>query len=329
MDDEKILISIIIPVYNAEKFLKQCLDSICNQTYRKIEVILIDDGSEDNSWDICQMYKEKDKRIICVHKENEGPGMARNNGLQMASGDYIMFIDSDDYLYSIFNIERIVQRLEKNNVDLLMYNVGTYWEEDNHLVEEGMIIEDSTFEQIKESEKFAFLLEKGLVYSGVLGKVLRRKMLIDHDIWYGHRDCEDIVWSVKIYEKVETVDWCNDMVYIYRKQRKNSRSSAPFTHENLLVVKEIYLKVKNNQEKYNEGMLSYIAYLYIVWLAQASLSKDIRVLQDMNEMKQCTFLLQHKIHPSVKKASVVYHMVGFKILTWLLGKYMKKLYKLS
>ena len=90
------LISIIIPVYNVEKYLAKCLDSVLNQTYKNLEIILVDDGSKDNSGAICDEYAKRDNRIIVVHQKNSGVSKARNLGMSMATGDYIGFIDSDD-----------------------------------------------------------------------------------------------------------------------------------------------------------------------------------------------------------------------------------------
>ena len=92
------LITIIIPIYNVEKYLRECLDSVINQTYKKLQIILIDDGSNDNSGKICDEYKEKDNRIEVMHKANGGVSSARNAGLKIAKGDYITFVDGDDYL---------------------------------------------------------------------------------------------------------------------------------------------------------------------------------------------------------------------------------------
>ena len=91
-------ISIIVPVYNVEKYLVQCLNSICNQTYKNLQIILVDDGSEDLSGKICDEYQEKDKRIHVIHKKNEGLSEARNVGVQMAMGKYVGFVDSDDWI---------------------------------------------------------------------------------------------------------------------------------------------------------------------------------------------------------------------------------------
>ena len=102
------LISIIVPVYNAEKYLKKCIESILEQTYTNLEIILINDGSKDTSKIICDEFAKKDDRIVVIHKENEGVGRARNDGLDRATGKYIAFVDSDDYI-------------EKNAIEIL-YN---------------------------------------------------------------------------------------------------------------------------------------------------------------------------------------------------------------
>lgn len=110
-------ISIIIPVYNVEKYLKMCLDSVINQTYQNLEIILINDGSTDNSGKICEEYKRADSRIILIHKENEGLSMARNTGLDIASGEYISFVDSDDYISGNM-VETLYDRLLETQSDM-------------------------------------------------------------------------------------------------------------------------------------------------------------------------------------------------------------------
>ena len=92
------LISVIVPVYNVEKYLPKCIESICGQTFHNLEIILVDDGSTDDSGKICDSYKEKDARICVVHKKNGGLSDARNAGIDKCNGEYIAFIDSDDYV---------------------------------------------------------------------------------------------------------------------------------------------------------------------------------------------------------------------------------------
>lgn len=111
------LISIVIPVYNTEKYIFKCLESIITQTYTNLEIILIDDGSTDNSGAICDGYKKKDKRITVFHKKNEGLGLTRNLGLELSTGKYICFIDSDDYISSDY-IESMYSAILQNKSDV-------------------------------------------------------------------------------------------------------------------------------------------------------------------------------------------------------------------
>ena len=119
MKDSKI--SIIVPVYNAEKYLVECLNSLVEQTYKNIEIILIDDGSIDNSAKICDEYAKKDERIKVVHQKNSGVSVARNNGLDMHTGDYVMFVDSDDWI-ELNTCEILINNIISNDKDILIYN---------------------------------------------------------------------------------------------------------------------------------------------------------------------------------------------------------------
>lgn len=114
-------VSIIVPVYNVEKYLERCLNSLINQTYLNLEILLIDDGSKDNSLSICKEYEKKDLRIHVYHKDNEGLGLTRNYGIAKATGEYIIFIDSDDYIV-VNAIEVLVQKAQETNADIVIAN---------------------------------------------------------------------------------------------------------------------------------------------------------------------------------------------------------------
>lgn len=116
------VVSIIVPVYNVEKYLKKCVKSIINQTYKKLEIILVDDGSPDRSGTICDCLAEKDRRIRVIHKENGGVSTARNAGIEVATGEYICFVDSDDWLPSNA-IEILISRIKKDYSDFCMGDV--------------------------------------------------------------------------------------------------------------------------------------------------------------------------------------------------------------
>lgn len=116
-------ISIIIPVYNAEKYLDECILSVCNQSFRNLEIILVDDGSKDNSLEICKRWAAEDDRILVIHKENGGVSSARNSGLDAATGDYITFLDSDDYL-ELDILQKAAETIENQDVIHCLYKFG-------------------------------------------------------------------------------------------------------------------------------------------------------------------------------------------------------------
>lgn len=122
----KNMISIIVPVYNVENKVNRCLDCLVNQTYKNIEMLLIDDGSTDNSGQICDEYAKKDKRIKVIHKQNGGVSSARNVGIKEASGKYLMFVDSDDYMEKN-TCEIMADAIEKYNVDLIIASYNTVY----------------------------------------------------------------------------------------------------------------------------------------------------------------------------------------------------------
>ena len=123
---EEELISVILPIYNVEKYLEKCLKSVINQTYKNLEIILVDDGSKDNSPQICDEYAVKDKRIVVIHKSNGGLSDARNAGIEIAKGKYITLIDSDDYV-ELEMYEKLYNKAISDNLDIAIcgnYNVS-------------------------------------------------------------------------------------------------------------------------------------------------------------------------------------------------------------
>ena len=114
-------ISVIVPVYNASTYIGRCIESVQAQTYKKWELILVDDGSKDDSLNICSEYASKDTRIHVIHQDNAGPGIARNTGIDMANGEYIVFIDSDDYIDRAY-----FDLLSKHDEDVVFIDLRNY-----------------------------------------------------------------------------------------------------------------------------------------------------------------------------------------------------------
>ena len=127
----KKLVSIIVPVFNVEKYLRQCLDSILGQTFNQFEVIIVNDGSTDNSGAICQEYEARDNRIVYLEKENEGVSEARNLGLDFATSEYIIFIDSDDWIEPTY-VEVLYEKIEEYQADIVFENYTSFNDEDSN-----------------------------------------------------------------------------------------------------------------------------------------------------------------------------------------------------
>ena len=141
-------ISVIIPVYNTEKYLKECVESVLAQTYHNLEILLINDGATDSSPQICESYAKQDARIKLIHKENGGLSDTRNMGIKQCSGDYVLFLDSDDYWDDPKMVEKLADQMQQYPVDILNFRYKKYMEDTKQFVPCLKSVED-----IKQQEK--------------------------------------------------------------------------------------------------------------------------------------------------------------------------------
>lgn len=214
------LISVIIPVYKVEKYLAQCLDSVLNQTYGNLEIVLVDDGSPDSCPQICDEYGVKDARVHVIHKKNGGLASARNVGLDHASGEFVSFIDSDDWIEKE-TYEKIMQVQEETLAEIIMFDIiqtdgMTFFDKFNYTRETGRVV--AANEIVKQ-----ILLDK--IGSEVV------KAVYDIKCWEGIRFpfgrlYEDIPTTYHVYEKASKVAFVNEPLYKYRVN-KSSISYTP------------------------------------------------------------------------------------------------------
>jgi len=224
-------ISVIVPVYNVEKYISKCVESIINQTYRNLEIILINDGSTDKSGDICEYFSKKDDRIILVHQNNQGLSMARNNGLDIASGDYISFIDSDDWIETDM-FELLYNNCLNYNADISMCNFR-YVDEQNQIVldyESKFTINENNavVEAVMEGEsKIIFYLNYN-TYSVVAWNKLYKINLFTDIRFPRGKVFEDVFVTHKLIDKANKVVVSPDYKYYYLS-RNESITKKPFT----------------------------------------------------------------------------------------------------
>lgn len=147
------LISVIVPVYNVRKYIEKCIYSIINQTYKNLEIIIIDDGSTDGSETLCDKFKDKDQRVIVLHQKNSGQSRARNKGLEIASGEYIGFVDADDWIDNDF-FEKLIEKSEKEDLDMCVCNRKIFSEQGKMLYETTSIL-DKTY-SMKDVNKYFY-----------------------------------------------------------------------------------------------------------------------------------------------------------------------------
>lgn len=215
-------VSVIIPIYNVEKYLNRCLDSIINQTYTDIEIILINDGSTDNSGKICDEYKKQDRRIKVLHQKNSGVSYARLNGFNISQGEYVTFVDPDDYL-DLLAIEKMVVALEKENVDMVVCQAQEIYES------EIKIIIRPKLGYYKKNDIISLLKTNALydVNTGIAGmslwlctKLIKRKYLSSClkkglDIIYA----EDQIIIISLLYNINTMYVIPDCLYYYNCAR--------------------------------------------------------------------------------------------------------------
>lgn len=184
MDD---LISIIVPVYNTSKYLEQCIKSILEQTYKKLEIILVNDGSTDQSPQICEKFRKSDSRITVIHQENQGLSAARNKGIEAATGKYLMFVDSDDYIGKDM-VETLYSFLIENNADMSMCSFEYVTDTGDRVDVFNNPVKDEVLSNVESLNK---LLEQNSWYYVVAWNKLYKKALWDdlkYPVGYIHED---------------------------------------------------------------------------------------------------------------------------------------------
>lgn len=209
------IISIVVPVYNAEKELQRCVDSIFRQSFSGWELLLIDDGSRDGSPELCDRLAGRDPRIRVYHKENGGVSSARNLGIQKAEGEYLMFTDSDDTLFPE-TMEILYRKAEETKAELVVCGFTYYVEQDGRCVDN---LPEKAFcggGQEYLGERFLSDFRKEF-FNPPWNKLIRRKLLLENDIRFGeeYAICEDMAFSMQVLEKCGRICIIPESLYCY------------------------------------------------------------------------------------------------------------------
>ena len=262
------MISIIVPVYNVEAYLPQCLDSLIHQTYQDLEIICVNDGSTDRSLEILKQYADKDKRIMLISRENRGISASRNEALNIASGEYVMFVDSDDWVNEL-TCEKALDAIQVGDCDLLLWSYIREFNNKslpNYLFANAFIWENRLTlcrrivgpvdEELRTPQKLDS-------YGTVWGKIYKRE-LIEQNTPIRFVDtskigtCEDVLFNIEYSLRIKKSSYIPELLYHYRKLNTSFtskyRESLPMQWKNLYDEIRNVL-VKNNV--YNECKLAY------------------------------------------------------------------------
>lgn len=216
-------VSVIVPVYNVAKFLPQCMASLINQTLTDMEIICINDGSTDNSLDILNSYAKKDNRIIIIDKENSGVSAARNDGLDMANGEYVMFLDSDDYFTSPESCRKAYDAVKNSNSDIGIF--GFY-----NLVEDTKMNPSYRTVKLKQMISGETEIDYYTFQSSIWDKIYRLSFLRKNNIKFveGLKTAEDVIFCFMTKFANPKYFLFDEILYVYRTDREGSVTTSNF-----------------------------------------------------------------------------------------------------
>ncbi len=307
--------SVILPIYNVEKYLAECIESVLSQSFKDYELILVDDGSKDSSGRICDEYAQKDSRIKVLHKENGGLSDARNYGTERASGDYIVYIDSDDYVVSTEFLSDLSMKIEDTHSDIVLYKYSKFFEDSKTLTECTFSLRFA--EEINDPDELLYELVKHDAYYGMAWvKAFRRELVEKNDIkfqkgllgedmdWYF-----DIVLCAKTYSAI-------DRSYIAYRQRSGSITSS-HRLKNLTdfidILEKWSDKIENADisEKKRAALMGALAKYYSNLLITYTRLKDSSKKNYKKQIKELSHLLNHGISSRPMQMKKVYRLAGF------------------
>ena len=247
-------VSVIVPIYNNEKYLKECLDSICNQTLDDIEIICVNDGSEDNSLKILEEYKQKDNRIILLNQDNLGVSAARNNGIKIATGEYIGFVDSDDYIDNDF-YEKLYNSAIQNNSDMAVAGILRF----NGMRRKYMLTFNDEILESNLNKKME--LCKIPCQSYTVNKIYKRNLLLEHNLFFKEGVYyEDVRFIMRVIYFLKNIVTVPDTYYNYRKNYNSTvKTISDKKNQDMLdAKKDILVFAKEHNIEFKHSPRSYI-----------------------------------------------------------------------
>lgn len=253
----KELISVIIPAYNSEKYIERCVDSVKNQTYKKLEIIIINDGSTDNTGNLISDIAKSDSRIKIINQDNHGVSYTRNKGIDIAKGKYITFIDSDDY-YEMDAIEHLYYIIISKNYDAVRGNYRL--KKDSKVIETGVVEKQEVKDYLK---LYNNIFDNSLPSYTVL-LLIKREFLTNNNIYFDEKISmmEDTIFYTNLFSKHPNAFLDDKITYNYEYNQDSASKSSKYYERNLYNTIQVNKKIKSilKKNKYNENKLNSNSY---------------------------------------------------------------------
>lgn len=320
----QMLISIIIPIYKVESYLRECVDSVLCQTYRDIEVILVDDGSPDGSPAICDEYAQKDARVKVIHKPNGGLSDARNAGIEVASGEYVVCLDSDDFWIGMDALRQAAKELEYYP-DILCFNYITICLNGEKIYPRG--IQLSSINGRSRAEALTALMQGGKFIVSACNKFVKTSLLKEHKILFKKGIVsEDIDWTFQMMPYVQVMRGFDIPFYGYRKREGSITNTIGRKNiEDLLWIIEKWsseLEQWESDPKVRYQLMGYLNYQTFIamGLLQKVPKQDRAVLQQ--RLEKLSFLIKYDVNKKTHLASIAHRLFGkgaYKLLAFYIN----------
>lgn len=320
--------SVIIPIYNVEDYLEQCVNSVLNQTYKDLEIILVNDGSKDKCPEMCDDFAKKDERILVLHKKNGGLSSARNFGMDHASGKYILFLDSDDYWSEKEALNKLHEELLKVKClsDALIYHNILEYPGGKQVIDRKGRKVSGDFNELSVEDKIIEMVKRDVIPGGACTLALKREFLVNNNLYFKEGiKSEDIEWMFRVLNCKPDFRFTDLRFYVYRKNREGSISSAP-DYNHLLQYVEILNECRKIQfcnEKIERATLAYAAYHLTILMGLSGLLGGQNTKMIRKKLRELKELFYYDIHPKAKKVKKIVRMIGFNNTSRILSGYLK------
>jgi len=308
-----VILSIIIPAYNVEKFICKNIESIICMRNDNIELIIVDDGSTDNTYEICKDYASKYDFIKVITEKNGGPGKARNTGVSVATGEWIFFVDADDYIISD-GLNRIIDHLQNPefNGDTVVFNTLSYFESTgDYSVFTGSFLYNNCQNGSCGSSFWKEVLRKDVSYGYcAVFYAIKKKLLIDNNIrFFDEGTSNDICFSIQIWNKAKAVYYFDEDVYVYRRDQPNSITHNPNIKwmswvKNRIIWNLNYINYDVEDIVFKDYLVLSNFNLYLVILSCATRVKDDSIyglLKELEDIKDKFCLTNYRVLKSVSR----------------------------